>query len=263
MLGVVLSRLFGHHVQPRIAGELLAVVDEMEALRFSDDTDDGGGADPFCRGYALHPFLQFFVLRDLGFNVLLVLLKLLSDALQQFPIAFADLLVYSFHMVYGLDVVQQLRLHLRQVCPEACQLTQFMVYGLGWLPGTQFAAYAAHQRQAACVHGVGLGLDALILAELAGLVGQHYIYRLPYLVQVVGELLIIGAGWLHKKWHRKTLLRLAAAPLHQLVETRLALGKVNALRAAAYVAAPVIHEEAGGELVLGNVNAHALAEILV
>jgi len=80
---------------------------------------------------------------------------------------------------------------------------------------------------------------------------------------MVGQRLIVAARRLHQIDERESLLGLLAAPLHHLVESRPAVWKVDTLGAAACVTGHVVHEQAGRELVLGDVDAHALAEILV
>ena len=80
---------------------------------------------------------------------------------------------------------------------------------------------------------------------------------------MVGQRLIITACRLHQVGKRESLLGLLTAPLHHLVDPCPVVWKVDTLSAAAYVTGHVVHEQAGRELVLGDVDAHALAEILV
>ena len=74
---------------------------------------------------------------------------------------------------------------------------------------------------------------------------------------------LVTACRLHHVDKREPFLRLLAAPFHHLVESRPVVWKVDTLSAAACITGHVIHVQASRELVLGDVDAHALAEILV
>ena len=88
---------------------------------------------------------------------------------------------------------------------ETRHLAQLTVDWCWRRPWLQFAACASHQGQAAGIHRVCLGLDALGLTETAGLVGKHHVDRLPDLVEMVGQRLVIDACRLHEVGQREAL----------------------------------------------------------
>ena len=262
MLGILTPRLFGNYVEPRIARQLLAVPDEVEAVSLSNDAGYSLYTDTFGSGNALYLGLQILVLSQFAKQCLIVLLHQVVNLLKQFLAMLADGLVRTIHVVEGFHAVRHRGADLAQVGMEAGYLAQFPINGSRRRPRAEFPGGASHQCQTASVHGIRLGLDTLCLAPLAGLVGQHHIDRQAYLVEVVGQLLVVGACRLHEICERLALHRLFAAPLNHLVKTCLSVGEVDTLRTAARVACPVIHVKADRELLLGDVNSYALAEEL-